>query len=222
MRRSLLFGCIMVAGNCLAQGPNQTDFRGTLLIHVEKKISSAWSATFMGAGTLTYDFQELGFAWADVGIKYRISRHLGVNLNYRPLLSRNLRNYYRLRQILYADIDFSWNRRRWSFGGTARMQQSGFTDFFESGRSARWYSRNKINVRYKVDYYWQPFAEAELFIPVNHPTRKRPDQWRFGIGVFYTINRNLKVELSEQIQQQINRAPQNINYLTALNWFYRF
>ena len=222
MGRSLLFGCLLLAGNCLAQGPNQIDFRGTMLVHVEKKISTAWSLTGMAAGTLTYDFQELGFAWADLGAKYRINRHFGVNLNYRPLLSRNLRNFYRLRQILYADLDFSWSRRRWSYGGTARIQQSGFTDFFEAGRSASWYSRNKFNIRYKADYYWQPFVEAELFVPIHHPSRKRPDQWRLAIGVNYTINRYIRVELSEQIQQQINRAPQNTNYLTALNWYIRF
>lgn len=224
MRRAfLLFGLLLLlAASAAAQGPNQIDFRGSLSVNLEKKLSAAWSVTGMAAGTLTYDFQEPGFAWADVGIKYRINRHWGTNFNYRPLLNRSLRNIYRLRHILYADLDFSWSRRRWGLGGTARLQQSGFVDFLESGAPPSWYNRNKVNVRYKLDYYWQPFVEAEVFVPIHHPTRKRPDQWRLSLGVLYTLNRFVRVEVYEQIQQQINRAPQNTNYLTAVNWFFRF
>lgn len=200
----------------------QIDFRGLFSLNVEKKLTPELSLTGSGAALRTYDFRETGFAWADGGVKYKLTRNIGVNANYRLLFRRNLDNFYEKRHILYADIDWTKSRGNWSVGGTFRFQSMFYGHIAEGSRPPRFYNRDKINIRYKINYYWQPFAEAEVFVPIRHPVRKKPDQWRLSLGISHTFNRYIKVEFYEQLQQGINRSVKNTNFLTAVNWFVRF
>jgi len=201
---------------------NQTDFRGMFSINLEKKITQRLSITAMANGILTYDFQELGFAFYDGGVRYKISKIFSTNANYRFMQRLNLENFYDDRHLLYGDIDFSKNIGKWAIGGTARFQTQFFSAFSDSYHYPLAYNRSKINLKYKVNYYWHPFAEIELFTPLNHPTRKNVDQVRASLGFHYTFNDYLNVEFFAQIRQQINRAPRNTIFLTAVNWYVKF
>lgn len=215
----LLYFFVYLAEN---QAQNQIDFRALSALNIEKKLTSEWSLTTMLAGIMTYDMQELGFAWIDGGVKYKLSRNFGVNANYRLFYRRNLDNFYDRRQVLYADLDYAKSFGRWSLGGTARVQSFFYNHIIEGYRRPSVISRNRINLKYKLDYYWQFFAETEIFVPLNHPVRKRPDQIRGSLGLSRTFNRNFKLELYEQVQQIINRVPHNTNFLTGVILYCRF
>jgi len=206
----------------LSWSQNQIDFRGMASINLEKKITRRLSVTAMANAILTYDFQELGFAFYDGGVKYKISRNISTNFNYRFMQRLNLDNFYDDRHLVYGDLDFSKNFGRWTLGGTARFQTQFFSRFTDSYHYPLAYNRSKLNLRYKVNYYWQPFTEIELFTPLNHPTRKTSDQFRFSLGFHYTFNDYVNVELFAQVRQQMNRAPRNTIFLTALNWYVKF
>lgn len=210
----ILFGSV--------QAQNQIDFRSLLSINVQKKISRRVSGTGMIAAFQTYDFQELGFGFLDAGVKYKVSNGIGINANYRAMIKKNLDNYYDYRPMLYADIDFSKGIKRWVLGGTARFQGYYYGQIFDGFRRPAYYNRDKINLKYRLNYYWQPFTEVEAFFPLNNPKRRTIDQIRFSLGFCYTFNDYLKVEIFERVQQQLNRYPANTYFLTAMNWYVRF
>ncbi|HXH20110.1 MAG TPA: DUF2490 domain-containing protein [Chitinophagales bacterium] len=214
--------CLAITVYLSAAAQNQVDFRGLFSVHVEKKISRSVSFTFMNEEILTYDFQELGFFFFDAGMKYKFNRSLSVNGNYRFLFRRNLDNFYDNRQVLYGDIDFVKGKGNWTFGGTVRIQSVFYTHVRDGYRPPLIYNRDKVKIGCRINYYLQPFIEAEVFFPLNHPVRKTIDQIRGSAGLAYTINRHVKLEVYEQIQQQLNRAPRNTNYVTAVNWYFRF
>jgi len=220
MRIVLLAVLHLVVFTLAAQ--NQIDFRGMLSINVEKKVSKRFSFTAMTTGIMTYDFQELGFAFFDGGVKCKITKNISTNFNYRFMFRRNLKNFYDIRQLVYGDIDFTKSINKWSLGGTIRIQSLHYTHLVDGYKRPLVYNRNRINVKYKINYYWQVFSEFEFFTPLNHPIRKTVDQVRNSVGFCYTINDRIKIEVYEQIQTQINRAPKNINFLTAINWYFRF
>jgi hypothetical protein len=201
---------------------NQIDFRGLLSLNLEKKVTKRLSFTALTAAFATNDFQEIGFAFFDAGIKCKLTKNLSTNFNYRFMLLRNLENFYDNREIIYGDLDFSKGVRKWSFGGTARFQGLFYTHVFDGYKTPLFYNRSKVNVKYRVNYYWQPFTEFEFFAPLNHPVRKSVDQVRGSIGVAYTISNRVKIDLYEQVQQRIHRVPQNTYFLTAINWYFRF
>ena len=220
MKRLLL--CLLCFISLGISAQNQIDFRSLLSVNIEKKVSKRVSFTIMPAAYATNDLQELGFAFLDAGIKCKLTKNFSTNFNYRFMLRRNLENFYDNRHIIYGDIDFAKGHKRWSFGGTARFQSLFYSHIFEGYKTPLVYNRIKINVKYRVNYYWQPFTEFEFFVPLDHPVRKTVDQLRGSLGVAYTINNKIKVEVYEQIQQQINRAPHNTYFLTAINWYFRF
>jgi hypothetical protein len=220
MKLKCLFLLAVISSGIYAQ--NQIDFRGLLSLNVEKKVSKRISFTAITAAIATYDFQELGFAFIDAGVKCKLTKNFSTNFNYRFMFRKNLANFYDNRQIFYGDIDFSKGFKRWSVGGTARFQALFYSPTFNEYKAPLVYNRTKLNVKYRVNYYWQPFTEVEFFVPLNHPVRKTVDQLRGSIGVAYTINDKIKVEFYEQMQQQINRATHNTNFLTAMNWYFRF
>ncbi len=200
---------------------NQIDFRGLLSVNLEKKISRSVSFTFMNEEVMTYDFQELGFFFFDAGMKYKINRNFSVNGNYRFLFLRNLDNFYDNRQMLYGDIDYVKGKNKWTFGGTVRFQSTFYTHVADGYKPPLFYNRDKVKIGYRINYYLQPFVECEVFFPLNHPSRKGIDQVRGAVGLAYTINKHVKLEVYEQVQQQLNRAPKNTNYVTAVNWYFR-
>lgn len=218
----LKFLLLFIVVSTFTYAQNQIDFRSLISVNVEKKVSKRMSFTAITAGIATYDFQELGFAFFDVGFKCKLSKNFSTNVNYRFMLRKNLENFYDNRQIFYGDIDFSKGFKRWSIGGTARFQALFYSLTFNEYKAPLIYNRTKLNAKYRVNYYWQPFTEIEFFVPLNHPIRKTIDQLRGSIGFAYTINDNIKVEFYEQIQQQLNRAPHNTNFLTAMNWYFKF
>ncbi len=220
MKTGLL--CLLYFFSISVIAQNQIDFRGLLSVNVEKKVSKRVSLTVMTTAIATYDFQELGFAFFDAGVKCKLTKNFSTNFNYRFMLRRNLENFYDNRQIIYGDIDFSKSYKKWTFGGTARFQGLFYSHIFEGYKNPLVYNRTKVNAKYRINYYWQPFAEFEFFVPLNHPVRKTVDQLRGSLGFAYTINEKIKVEFYEQVQRQINRAPHNTYFLTAVNWYFRF
>jgi hypothetical protein len=203
-------------------GQAQVDFRGLAAANIEKIITPSLSATFMGAAIQTYDFKETGFFWADAGLKMSLTRHITLRGVYRLMYRRNLANFYDRRQVLFADLAWSRTRRSWTLGAGVRLQSFFYNHIVEGYRPPSVYGRYRASLRYKIDYYWQPFSEIELFVPANNPSRSGPDQFRILLGISRTINQNFKIQLYEQWQQQVFRGANNTNFLTALGWSIRF
>lgn len=201
-------------------GQNQIDVREQTNVRVEHRFTQDFSIAFMGAAILTNDLQELGFVYLDGGFGFKITPNWGVNANYRRLYRRNLYNAYDTRHLLYADLDYSKRLRgRWFATGTLRLQALFYNHLFQEGpRLPNYYARTRLGLRYKVNYYWQPFVESEMFTPLFNPQRPYPDQIRASVGLAYTFNRYVRVEVYEQIQQQFNASSTNLFFMTAINW----
>lgn len=203
-------------------GQAQIDFRGQPLLSIEKMITPRWSATFLGAALQTYDFQETGFLWGDLGVKWDLNQRISLRGAYRLMYRRNLDNFYDRRQVLYADLAWSRWRRGWNFGAGVRVQSLFYNHIVEGYRRPSVYGRYRASLRYKINYYWQPFTEMEVFVPFNHPTRTGPDQFRIAFGLTRTINKHFKIQLYEQWRQEIFRGQNDTFFVTGLGWSVRF
>jgi hypothetical protein len=215
---------ILAASAGILSAQQQIDFRQQTNVRAEHRFTQDFSMAAMAAAILTNDMNEVGFAYFDGGLGYKITPNIGVNANYRLLFRRNLYNAYDKRHVLYADLDYTKGLPGpWTFVGTLRLQGQFFNHLFSEGpRPPTFYARTRAGLRYKINYYWQPFVETELFTPLFRPQRPYPDQIRASLGLSYTFNRYVRVEVYEQVQQQINASSGNIFFLTAINWGLRF
>lgn len=219
MRVSLTIYLLVAALQAHAQG--QVDVRGLSSFNVEKRLDRSWSLTAFVAGIATYDLKELGFAFGDLGVKYRVRKGLSINANYRYMERRNLENFYDARQSIYADLDLAQGTGRWTITGTLRAQRLHYAKLFDGYKPPLSYLRLRAGLRFRLNYYWQPMVEGEIFQPLDHPTRRSVDQFRVMGGIAHTFNVRWKVELYEQWQQQLDRPARDIYFLTAMNWYYR-
>jgi hypothetical protein len=199
-----------------SQAQNQIDFRGMPQSLVDFRINQHSSLTFIGNSLFMNDFHQLGFIFIDFGYKYRLTKSFGINVNYRALSRRQLNDNYLTRNLNYFDLDYGKSMNRLSLGATFRVQN----EWIPNKRPII-YNRSKINLKYRLSYYWQPFTEIEVFTPLLHPTRDQPDQFRLAFGINYNFNEKCKLETYYQIRKLTNRIANNTYHVFSINFSYK-
>nr|MBK9653106.1 DUF2490 domain-containing protein [Bacteroidota bacterium] len=152
----------------------------------------------------------------------KISRHFSLDARYRFVTIRNLENFYDNRNMIYTDITYTKGISRFSIMARGRLQRQFYGSMNnENLISYRDYSRTKLQIKYKINYYLSPYISAEMHFPINNPLRKTFDQWRQTAGIVYTLNNKLKFEIFLQSQELTARKNKKNNYITAFNVYYK-
>ena len=212
---AILASCLLTAG---AYG-QQNDFVFQPGITVSKNLNRSWDLSLGTQLSFNQNAQELWFAFADASIGYRINRNLNIEIHAREIQSRQLNNSYQSRHLFYNTITYSKGFGKWSLSARNRLQQLVYGEHFsDSFKGPLWYNRNRLAIRYKINYYWSPFVSAECMLPLNRPNRKSIDQYRLAAGMSYTFNEYIRTDVYYQLQQQLARTSGNDSfYVLGLN-----
>ena len=220
MKFALLVTCCILCSRVIFA--QQEDFQGILAFGFEKKISPSFSLTFLNEERFNQNLSELGYAYFDGGVNFKIDRHWTLGGNYRYIILRNLNNDYHGRNVVYGDVTYSKGIEKFSFSIRARMQTAFYTLVIgESEQNSLTYNRDRLTIRYKYNYYIVPFVYSEIFIPIDHPTHDNIDRIRFGAGFNYNFNDHVKSELYYQVTQELNQSNKKTNYAIGMALFYR-
>jgi hypothetical protein len=197
---------------CFTFGQQQ-DFTGLTGITLSKNINRAWDVS-LGAQTMfNQNLHELWFAFTDGSVGFRINRNLNTELHARIIQFRQLDNSYRQRQLFYHTLTWSKGFGRWGISLRNRLQQLVYGEHFNDGfKGPVWYNRNRIALRYRINYYWSPYISAEGIVPLNHIRRRGIDQYRIATGISYTHNDFVRLDVFYQVQQQLQRSSGNNTY----------
>lgn len=198
----------------------QQDFVFQPGFSVSKNLNRAWDLSLGSQLSFNQNAQELWFAFADASIGYRINRNLNIEIHAREIQSRQLNNSYQARHLFYNTITYSKSFGKWSFSLRNRLQQLVYGEHFsDSFKGPLWYNRNRLAIRYKINYYWSPFVSVECMLPLNRPNRKSVDQYRVAAGLSYNFNEYLRTDFYYQLQQQLARSSGNDSfYVLGLNF----
>ena len=191
----------------------QRDFTGLTGITVSKNINRAWDVSLGTQAMFNQNLHELWFVFTDGSIGYRINRNLNTELHTRIIQFRQLDNTYSRRNLFYHTLTWSKSYGKWGFSLRNRLQQLVYGEHFNDAfKGPVWYNRNRIAVRYRLNYYLAPYVSAEVMEPLNHVRRKGIDQYRIATGVSYTRNDYVRFDVYYQIQQQLQRSGGNNTY----------
>ncbi len=180
---------------------------------VTKNLNRAWDLSFGSQFSLNQNARELWFAFGDASIGYRLNRNLNIELHAREIQYRQLDNSYRARHLFYNTITYSKGLGKWSLSVRNRIQQLVYGEHFsDSFKGPIWYNRNRIAIRYKINYFWSPYVSTECMLPLNRPNRKSIDQLRVAAGMSYTFNEYIRTDLYYQLQQQLARSSGNDSF----------
>lgn len=219
MKPSLYISILVFLLHSASARGQQSDFVFQPGLTVSKNINRSWDLSLGTQLSFNQNAQELWFAFADASIGYRINRNLNIEIHAREIQSRQLNNSYQSRHLLYNTITYSKGFGKWSLSARNRLQQLVYGEHFsDSFKGPLWYNRNRLAIRYKINYYWSPFVSAECMLPLNRPNRKSIDQYRLAAGMSYTFNEYIRTDVYYQLQQQLARTSGNDSfYVLGLN-----
>lgn len=196
----------------------QDDFGASLGLSLEKSVSRSITFSLANRNLFNQNLAEWWIAAVDAGVEYKLVRGLSTSLHYRNIRFRNQDNVYEPRNLFYHTIGYSLNHEKWSFALRQRTQSLVYGEHFnDTYRGPRWYSRTRAQIRYRINYYWQPFFQFEWFKPLNHPSRSGIDQVRYTGGLSYTWNEKWSLDFLFQNMRQLARKSNNRMYLVGLN-----
>ena len=193
----------------------QNDFRMVTGFSIEKKLSRSFSFSFLNNEIFNQNLNELGVAFADAGVNYKLNRHFSFGVNYRFVKRKNLENFYDDRQMIYVDAAYSKYYSRFSFSVRSRFQVQYYPKLFSLNyRAPQIYNRNNITLRYKINYYLNPYISVENFMNLNATGKRILTDIRYTAGCFFNINDFFKTEFYYSIDNGLNRVSR-INYFTT-------
>lgn len=182
---------------CLVSGlrAQQQDFAFQPMLTLEKRISRAFTARLATQAFVNENAAELSSVFAEATIAYRLTQNASLSIGFRQVAQRNLENQFDDRELYNAALTVSKSKRNIGLGLRLRYQSLWFGDFGAANyRRNRDYLRTRLTLRYRMNYYWTPYIECEVFKPLNRPQRQGFDQVRYTIGVIRTINERLRIE----------------------------
>lgn len=221
LKQAVLIVCgILYAFLASAQ---QRDFRGSTGLTLSHDINRAWEVNGSVQTLFYQNLHELWIANADIGIGFNITNNLKTELHVRAIRFRSLRNDYESRSLYYHTLSYAESIGKWGISVRHRTQQLVYGDHWNDAyKGPVWYMRDRIAIRYKLDYYWTPYISAETFVPLNHSRRHGVDQWRWAIGVVRTFTDRFRMDFRYQRQQPTQRLMRSTNFLATINCYYKF
>jgi hypothetical protein len=198
----------------------QKDFVLLNGVKFEHKWNKYWSSSLALQTMLNENSSELWIAFADLGVTYRLSKHIETQLHVRQMKLRRIDNSYERRQLFYHTISWSKNISKLSYTLRHRTQQLTFEDHFDDAfKGPFYYFRDRFTIKYKINYYLQPYIATEFFFPLNRPNRPVMDQYRPTIGMFYCFNNKVKTEAYFLLQNPYLRQNATKRYVLGVNLY---
>jgi hypothetical protein len=207
--------------SAFSSSAQQKDAGLWMSLNVEKKINKHFSVTFLNQYILNQNLHELGLYFFDAGLNYKYNDNFSAAANYRFSNARNLDNFYEQRQMFYADVSYAKGFGKFGITARARLQKQYYPQLFneESYRKPKTYSRDKLTLRYRFNWYWSVYAAEEIFYRMD---KGEIAAWRTSAGVYYQFNLKNKIEISYGVQEQSNVQNPYTNFITGINYYYRF
>ena len=191
----------------------QRDFVGLSGVTMSKNINRGWDVSLGGQAMFNQNVHEMWFAFVDASVGYKPNRNINIELHSRTIQFRRLDNAYERRQLFYNTISWSKSSGRWSFSFRNRIQQLIYGEHLNDAfKGPVWYNRDRIAIRYRINYFLAPYASAEIMLPLNNYRRQGIDQYRIAAGISYTVNDLVRFDGYYQIQQQLQRTSGNNTY----------
>ena len=139
-------------------------------ITIEEKITQRFAARLVQESRVTENFNSFTFNYFDLGVNYKINKHIHSTLAYVWVEKRQLSDLWSTRHQVYVDLTF--RKKLQQFLVTDRqMFLWQVKDYYSSrdGHIADNYLRNKITIRYTNYFKVSPYIAEEIYYRIYGP-----------------------------------------------------
>ncbi|HRY32594.1 MAG TPA: DUF2490 domain-containing protein [Bacteroidales bacterium] len=192
-----------------------------LSLNAEKKVTSRFSVTMSAESRFNENISEAGTIFADMGLDYRLHKNLRVSANYRFSGKRRLDDSYSTRHRWYAQVTIREKVDRIRMSFRTRFQTQ-FTDLYSSpdGKIPEYTTRFRLNLSYNNKSAFEPYVNAELFLPLELKQNQGINQTRYMAGVEYRLNRKHMFELFYLFQREYGVKNPEFDYVTGIGYYF--
>jgi len=216
MKRSLFILYLLIAPTVFAQVYKFNDAQVWFNLYLEKKITKKWLVHLNEQDRFTNNVTHFNFAYADVGITYKITKNIKIMADYVFTQKRRPDESFSTYHQYYVAMTFKKDIKRWRFMYRNMFQFQYNNPFTSStGMIPYYYDRNKFIIKYELNKYYTLYAAEELYIPLNSPVTKGLDRSRTFVGLFYNIFKHHQLELYFMYQSRI----QNSDWFRQRNYY---
>lgn len=194
-------------------------------IIVEKTLSKKLSVRVVQQGRITENITRPSFNYFDLGGNYKLNKHVHLCLAYVWAIKRQLDDTWSNRHQAYASVtfkgkwkDFVLNDRNMILWQVKDVETSRY------GRYPDYYYRNKMTLRYELNFHWAPYLAAEAYYHLNsHDVAAYSiDRTRYFAGLFYRLNIYHELEGYYMIERHPNTVDPATNWVIGLGYTYSF
>jgi len=191
-------------------------------VNFEAKLVKRVSATISEEFRFNENITELGAAFTDAGLTYKLNKHFQFAVNYRFTQRHRTDNYYSFRHRFYVDIKYSKKLKPFEFSFRTRLQDQ----YADIGRAAdggvpEYHLRNKLSMKWDLKKTYTPYISLELFSPLNYPRSYAFNGIRTSAGVEYAFSKHHKVDLYYMIQKELNVSRPETYFIVGLGYYYK-
>ncbi|MBI3510796.1 MAG: DUF2490 domain-containing protein [Bacteroidetes bacterium] len=221
--------CLFFTSRALAQAdekPFANDAQLWENINAEHKLQRNFTARFSHEGRITNNMTRLTYYFEDFGVEYKIPKtHFSFLLDYvyiRKLQQKSMTELWSNRHQYYFAVNYSFkvgpihvHDRQMLMGQVKDLYTS------TNGGVPDWYLRNKVTLRYDLNFYWSAYLAEEYYWHMNTP---QPDatphfnRMRYFAGIYYHLDKRNEFELYYLVEQHTNVNNANHNYVLGLGY----
>ncbi len=213
MKRVLVAIFIALSSFSIAQTYSFNDAQVWFNLYLEKKVNKKISVHLNQQDRWTNNASTFNFAYADVGVTYKITKNIKILADYVFTQKRMLIksddypiSFGTIHQY-YIAMTFKKDLARWRFMYRAMYQfqfNNPYTSYY--GITPFHYIRNKFIAKYELNKRLTFYAAEELYIPLNSPQIKGIDRTRTFIGLFLNTFKKQQLELYFMYQNRIQNG----------------
>jgi hypothetical protein len=217
---SFLFIFLFAALTSFAQ---TNDFQTWAWATLKTDISKKFSASVQCQLRMKDNSTRLGTVFFEPDLTFKSNKYLRFNVGYRFSMRYSADNINTTAHRYNIDAE-----GRKKFGKlTLKLRtrfQKGFTDItYNENRkpySYPAYNRNKFSVEYEVNKRFSPYAEFELFLPLNNPRQRNFDRYRLTFGASFDLKNRNAIDCFFRLQHELNTANPETDFILGIGYSY--
>jgi hypothetical protein len=191
---------------------------------VEKKLSDKIVVQLNQKNRIYNNFSHYGLGYADLGLYYKINKHIRLQGDYVFGLQRNYKNESALPHQFYLAITFKQKINRFTYL-YRNMVQMRYKSYFtsETGTIPKLYERNKFTVKYELNKKMTFYVSEEIRYPFDQTRNKGLNRSRSSLGLEYSFSKTIVVQPYFTFQQELNAFNKtNRDFIYGLGFSYEF
>jgi hypothetical protein len=189
---------------------------------LEAKLTKKASVNISEELRFNENISELGTAFTEAGISYKLNKNFQISANYRFTQKRRVEDNFNLKHRGYFDVKYEKKLKPIQFKFRSRFQDE-YSEFGTASDAgiAKYYLRNKLTLEWDLDKAFKPYLSFELFSPLNYPREYFFDNIRATTGVEYSITKNQKIDLYYMIQRELNVSRPETDFIMGIGYSFK-